>query len=167
MEEISSELDIPTTNFTLDELKTVLNRIKSSKAFGPDNIPAIIWTDEHFYEPLLKVCNFCPFEHKRCPSFWRKSQIIPAPKKGDLSLVTNYRGISLIPIAAKIYNKLILNRLLPYIDPLLRNDQNGFRAGRSTLSQILALRRIIEKIIVMLPLFSLTLVKLLTLLTGK
>ena len=58
----------------------------------------------------------------------------------------NYRGISLIPIAAKIYNKLILNRLLPYVDPLLRNNQNGFRAGRSTLSQIFALRCVIEEI---------------------
>ena len=71
---------------------------------------------------------------------------IPVPKKGDLTLVTNYRGISLLPIAAKIYNKLLLNRLLPKVDPLLRNNQNGFRAGRSTLSQILALRRIIEEI---------------------
>ena len=61
-------------------------------------------------------------------------------------MVTNYRGISLLPIAAKIYNKLIFNRLLPFINPLLRKNQNGFRAGRSTLSQILALRRIIEEI---------------------
>ena len=76
---------------------------------------------------------------------WRKSQIIPVPKKGDLSLVTNYRGISLLPIAAKIFNKLLLKRLLPHVDSLLRKNQNGFRAGRSTLSQILALRRIIEE----------------------
>ena len=68
------------------------------------------------------------------------------PKKGDLTLVTNYRGISLLPIAAKIYNRLLLNRLLPKIEPLLRKNQNGFRAGRSTLSQILTLRRIIEEI---------------------
>ena len=51
----------------------------------------------------------------------------------------------MIPIAAKIYNKLLLNRLVPAVDPLLRNNQNGFRGGRSTISQILALRRIIEE----------------------
>ena len=145
LEEVSSELNIPTSNFTLVELKAVLKKIKPSKAFGPDNIPAIIWKDDHFHELLLNLCNFCAFGHKISPSYWRKSQIIPVPKKGDLSLVTNYRGISLIPIAAKIYNKLILNRLIPHVDPLLRNNQNGFRAGRSTLSQILALRRIIEE----------------------
>ena len=48
-------------------------------------------------------------------------------------------------IAAKLYNKMILNRLIPFIEPLLRNNQNGFRRGRSTLSQILCLRRLLEK----------------------
>ena len=57
MEEISSGLNIPTTNFTLDELKSTLKQIKPAKAFGPDNIPAIIWKDEHFYELLLNLCN--------------------------------------------------------------------------------------------------------------
>ena len=50
-----------------------------------------------------------------------------------------------MPIAAKVYNKLILNRLAPHIDPLLRRNQNGFRKGRGTLSQILSIRRILEE----------------------
>ena len=48
-------------------------------------------------------------------------------------------------IAAKIYNKLLLNRLIPVVEPILRKNQNGFRRGRSTLSQILCLRRLIEE----------------------
>ena len=48
-------------------------------------------------------------------------------------------------IAAKLYNKMILNQLVPFIEPLLRKNQNGFRRGRSTLSQILCLCRIIEE----------------------
>ena len=145
MEKISDILDICTSNFDINELKIAVKNLKSSKAFGLDNIPAIIWKDDIFHDLLLKLCNFCLI-NKTCPSTWRTSQIIPVPKKGDLTLVTNYRGISLLPIAAKIYNKLILNRLLPKVEPLLRKNQNGFRAGRSTLSQILALRRIIEEI---------------------
>ena len=125
-------LNIPTCSFSINELKVVLKSLKSAKAFGPDNIPAIIWKDPIFHSLLLKLCEFCLLENQ-CPTSWRKSQIIPVPKKGDLSLATNYRGTSLLPIAAKIYNKLILNRLLPFVDPLLRNNQNGFRAGRSVL----------------------------------
>ena len=58
----------------------------------------------------------------------------------------NYRGISLTQIASKVYNRLILNRIRPSIDSLLRPSQNGFHPGRSTTSHLLALRRIIEEL---------------------
>ena len=41
---------------------------------------------------------------------------------------------------------MILNRIRPVLDPLLRPNQNGFRPGRSTTTHILALRRIIESV---------------------
>ena len=44
-------------------------------------------------------------------------------------------------IADKIYNKIILNRLVPSIEPLLRKNQNGFRRE----SQNFCIRRLIEE----------------------
>ena len=73
-----------------------------------------------------------------------KGCILPFPKKGDLGLVKNYRGITLTSIAAKIYNALLRNRIEPKIDNILRKNQNGFRRNRSTTSQILTIRRILE-----------------------
>ena len=58
--------------------------------------------------------------------------------------MNNYRGISLMSIWAKLYNKVLLNRIRPVVDPILRNNQAGFRPGRSTTEQVNALRRIIE-----------------------
>jgi hypothetical protein len=55
----------------------------------------------------------------------------------------NYSGISLTSILAETYNKMILNRLCPVLDPLLRNQQNGFWQNRTTMGQIIALRRIL------------------------
>ena len=66
------------------------------------------------------------------------------PKKGDLGLAKNYRGITLTSIAAKIYNALLRNRIEPKIDNMLRKNQNGFQRNRSTTSQILTIRRILE-----------------------
>ena len=40
---------------------------------------------------------------------------------------------------------MLLNRITEFVDPILRRNQNGFRKGRSTTPQILALRRIIEE----------------------
>ena len=39
---------------------------------------------------------------------------------------------------------MLLNRIRPHIDPILRRNQNGFRQNRSTSGQILTVRRIIE-----------------------
>ena len=58
----------------------------------------------------------------------------------------NYRGITLSAVAAKIYNRMLLNRMKPHIDAKLRRNQNGFRTGRSTVAQVLTLRRLIEGI---------------------
>ena len=69
---------------------------------------------------------------------------LPFPKKGDLGLAKNYRGITLTSIAAKIYNALLWNRIEPKIDNILRKNQNGFQRNRSTTSQILTIRRILE-----------------------
>ena len=73
-----------------------------------------------------------------------KGCILPFPKKGDLGLAKNYRCITLTSIAAKIYNALLRNRIEPEIDNIPRKNQNGFRRNRSTTSQILTIRRILE-----------------------
>ena len=47
-------------------------------------------------------------------------------------------------LVAKTLNKLILNRLKPEVEEVLRRNKNSFRPGRSTVQQILVPRRIIE-----------------------
>ena len=69
----------------------------------------------------------------------------PFPKKGDLGLAKNYRGITLTCIVAKIYNALPRNCIEPKIDNILRKkNKNGFRRNKSTTSQILTIRQILE-----------------------
>ena len=69
---------------------------------------------------------------------------LPFHKKGDLGLAKNYRGMTLTSIAAKIYNALLRNCIEPKIDNILRKNQNGFQRNRSSTSQILTIRRILE-----------------------
>ena len=58
--------------------------------------------------------------------------------------MTKYRGIALLSIATKIFNRMLLNRIKPAIDPVLRPNQAGFRTGRSTIGQLNSLRCIFE-----------------------
>ena len=73
-----------------------------------------------------------------------KGCILPFPKKGDLGLAKNYRGITLTSLAAKIFNALLRNHIEPKIDNILGKNQNGFRRNRSTTSQLLTIRRSLE-----------------------
>ena len=142
--QIADALNISTEPFSMEELKAVTSILKVRQSPCLDNIPALIWKDPIFHDLLLRICTHTSL-HCNPPSAWRKTGITPLPKKGDLTLLSNYRGISLSAIASKIYNKLLLRRVAPEVDPLLRENQNGFRKGRSTISQILSLRRIIEE----------------------
>ena len=137
------ELPISTSPFSESELKAAIKAAKRGGAVGLDAIPIEIWNTDHFLPYLLDLCNEGLVNHIK-PSQWSKSSIVPIYKKGDTSLPSNYRGISLNAIAAKLYNKMLLNRIQPHVDKLLSWTQNGFRKSRSTLYNILTLRRIIE-----------------------
>ena len=93
----------------------------------------------------LQFCNRALID-KAKPRQWSLMNIIPIPKSGDLSMGGNYRGISLSSLVAKANNRMIINRIRSYLDCHLRKNQNGFRSGRTTTSQILALRRLIERV---------------------
>ena len=84
------------------------------------------------------VHKFCAevFTSHTPPDQWITNVIVPLPNKGDHSLMTNYRGITLMSIAAKVYNKILLSRIRDHIDLILRKDQAGFRPGRSCAQQI-------------------------------
>ena len=130
-------MDIKVGPFTQEELDSVLRKIKKRKAAGLDEIAPEVSKTRQFDDILLRHCNAVfnqnPIER------WMKGCIPPFPKKGNLGLAKNYRGITLTSITAKIYNALLLNRIEPKIDNMLRKNQNGFRRNRSTTSQILTI----------------------------
>ena len=139
---ISKKLDIKLGPFTQEELDSVLRKIKNRKAAGLDEIPPEVWKTRQFDDILLRHCN--AVYNQNPIDRWMKGCILPFPKKGDLGLAKNYRGITLTSMAAKIYNALLRNRIEPKIDNILRKNQNGFQRNRSTTSQILTIRRILE-----------------------
>ena len=73
-----------------------------------------------------------------------KGYIFAFSKKGDLGITKNYSGITVIAIAARIYNSLLLNRIWPEIEEIIRKNQNGFRRNQSSTLQILTICWIIK-----------------------
>ena len=102
---ICKQLDIKLGPFTLEELDSVLRKIKNRKAAGLVEIPPEVWKTRQFDNLLLRHCN--AVYNQNPINRWMKGCILPFPKKCDLELAKNYRGITLTPIAAKIYNALL------------------------------------------------------------
>ena len=138
---ISNQLNIKLGHFTLGELDSVLRKIKDRKEAGLHEILPDVWMTREFDDILLQHCN--AVYNQNIIVRWTKECIITFPKKGDFGIANNYWGITLTSIAAKIYYALLRNRIEPKIEKILRK-KNGFRRNRSTTSQILTIRRILE-----------------------
>ena len=120
------------------EYKLETEVIKDGKSCGVDEIRSEVLKRCNIDDIILYFCNKSLLD-KIKPKQLSILNIIPIPKKGDLRLCSNYRGISITSLVAKTYNRMILNSIRPHLDCHLRKNQNGFRSGRTITSQILAL----------------------------
>ena len=66
---------------------------------------------------------------------------MPIFKAGDSSALTNYRPISVLTFFAKVFEKIVYNKLFNFISDnnILYDHQYGFCKGRSTQQAIITL----------------------------
>ena len=67
------------------------------------------------------------------------------PKKGDLTVCGNWRGLTLMSVPAKCLGRSMIRRIRDEVDKMLRREQAGFRPKHGTEEQIFILRNIIEQ----------------------
>ena len=77
---------------------------------------------------------------------FRSSILLPLFKKGDPTLPSNYRGLSLFNCICKIFTSPIINRLTFWVDHnnILNEFQADFRNNYLTVDNIFNLTNIIE-----------------------
>jgi hypothetical protein len=96
---------IPRTRITRGEITAAINSLKRSNSPGLDYaMTAEVLRDGGKFLGDLQLHKICQLVFDEChaPKQWTFSMIVPLPKKGNLQLMTNYRGISLMSIAAKV-----------------------------------------------------------------
>lgn len=130
---------------THSEIAEVIGKLKNGKAAGEDGIPAECFKSAKgvLTDWLLRLITQI-WETETVPEDWTNSIIRPVFKKGDKKDCANYRGISLIDVAAKIFSIILLKRFQTERDRRIRPNQSGFRPGRGCTDQIFILRRVLE-----------------------
>ena len=128
------------------ELKIILMSFKGGKAPGHDHIPMHLVKNSFdiISKPLMHLINLS-LEKGIFPNNLKTAKIIPIFKAGDVDIFTNYRPISILSSFSKIYEKIMYNRLLDFIErfEILYSLQFGFRTKHSTNH---ALTHLINKI---------------------
>jgi len=118
-----------------DEINKIISKFQNKKSPGPDNItPKLLKAiKDEISDPLLYLFNLS-FSSGIVPNLLKTAKVIPVYKKGDKSIVSNYRPISLLSIFDKILEKLMYSRLYNYLcaNNILSDNQFGFRRNHST-----------------------------------
>lgn len=133
---------------TSQEVSTIIKGLKPSKSPGLDNIsnrllknlpPKAIQKLTDIFNACLKLGYF--------PETFKTVKVIPVAKPGkNVKLPSSYRPISLLSSIGKIFEKLILNRILRHAEAnnIIPPEQFGFRTQHSTTHQTKRIASIIK-----------------------
>ena len=133
------------TNFqfhVIDELQLgkVFGKLKTSKGSGTDGIASCFlkMALPVISESLCDIFNFS-IATGCFPDSWKIARVAPIFKSGQPDDRSNYRPISVLPVLARVFEKLIYNQLYDYLDKnkLLFLNQSGFRALHSAVTCLL------------------------------
>ena len=128
--------------FSMSEFLYVLGKVRGSSA-GPDGIRYEMVQHLSLQDKsrLLDFFNLI-WESQDFPTDWCEAVTIPILKPGkDSREASSYRPIALTNVLCKIMERLVNRRLSTYLEVnnVLHPMQSGFRKGRNTYTNLLAL----------------------------
>nr|VZI46132.1 unnamed protein product [Spirometra erinaceieuropaei] len=127
------------------EVADAIRKLRNNKAPGEDGIPAEIFKScVDTLAPWLHEVIERAWRDEVVPDDWGLGILVPILKKGDKTRCKNYRGISLIDVAAKIFAIVLLRRFQAVRNSRMRPNQAVFRARPGCADQIFTLKRILE-----------------------
>ena len=127
-------------NFSENAVIKALDKINGNKTPGPDCKAPRVLKEEKFQicKPLSVMFNKS-LNTGKIPYDWKLANVTPIQKKGDKSLPSNYRPISLTSVVCKLMESIIRDQLVTFLEEnnLVKNSQHGFRNKRSCLTNLL------------------------------
>ena len=126
--------------FTQPAVNKVLCRLKVNSVGGPDGIPPIFLKQvSHQLSFTLAYLYQLFFDTTFIPPVWLTANITPIFKKGDASLPSNYRPISLTCNLCKIMETIVKDQIISYLSThgLLSKEQHAFIGKHSTVTNLL------------------------------
>ncbi|CAH2103967.1 unnamed protein product [Euphydryas editha] len=134
------QLDLPIRPTTPKEIISIIKHMEDKRAPGFDLIDKKVLLElpkkgivflTILFNGILRIGYF--------PALWKVSQIIMIGKPGKpVHELTSYRPISLLPVTSKLFEKVMLRRLMRELQErsIIPDHQFGFRQHHGTVEQI-------------------------------
>ena len=133
----NEQLEVVGLNFFV---LTLLRKINANKAIGLDKIPSkVLKIDGDTLAPSLTAIFNQSLSTRIFPHYWKMARVFPVFKNSSKLDLNNYRPISVIPLIAKTFEKLVYDQLCHYLNTnnLLSNCQSEFWSLHGTLTALL------------------------------
>uniref|UniRef100_A0A9J8BSP0 Reverse transcriptase domain-containing protein n=1 Tax=Cyprinus carpio carpio TaxID=630221 RepID=A0A9J8BSP0_CYPCA len=122
----------PALQISEDDVRQVFRKHKRRKAPGPDGVtPACLKTCADQLAPIFSQTFNRSLELCEVPSCFKRTTIVPVPKKPKITGLNDYRPVALTSVVMKSFEKLVLAYLKDITGPLLDPLQFAYRANRS------------------------------------
>ena len=126
--------------FTVEDVISAIDEIKTSAAAGPDEIPVqLLKGCKHTLAAPIHMIWTHSIKTGIIPQCYKMSNIAPLHKKDSKADPANYRPVSLTSHVVKIYERILRKKMVAHLEDnsLLCPNQHGFRSGKSCLTQLL------------------------------
>ena len=130
-------------NLTSNKISKTIDRVKSSKSQGPDNIHVMIIKEcKNTLLLTLKIIFQKSVEGGKIPEILKAAHVSTIFKPGSKWKPENYRPFSLTSVPGKLLKRLIRDEIVEHMTTknLFAKSQHGFRAGKSCITHLLEFR---------------------------
>ena len=123
----------------------LIQTIPDGKAFGSDGVLTSLYKKASFViaDPISHLINLS-LQQRKVPILWKTAHVIALPKC-SVPTINDLRPISLIPLPAKILEKVVYKSLKHQFVENFGMDQFGFRPRSSTTAALVSLHDAITR----------------------
>ena len=125
-----------------------IGRLKNGKAVGIDGVAAEVLKHggDWMEESLWRLCE-AVFLGETVPLDWSRAIKVPIKKKGVGDSFDEYRGVTLLSVAGKVFGMVVEARLRQFCESrgILSDSQFGFRAERACRDPLVILTEVLER----------------------
>ena len=132
--------DLHQIYFDPEVIAKTIKKLKNKSSAGPDKIGTKMLKEgvDLLKFPLSMLFNLST-QTGIVPEDWKEANVSPIFKKGQKSLTSNYRPISLTSQVGKVCERLINTKMVEHLDinKLLSTSQHGFQQCKSTTTNMI------------------------------